>query len=41
MTRAGREQLQADVQQTLARLVEERGGEGRVEAVYFTQFVLQ
>lgn len=41
MTRAGREQLQADVQQTLSRLVQERGAEGAVEAVYFTQFVLQ
>jgi len=41
MTRSGREQLQADVQATLARLVKDNGGEGAVEAVYFTQFVLQ
>lgn len=41
MTRAGREKLQAEVMATLARLVNERGGEGEVEAVYFTQFVLQ
>ena len=41
MTRAGRERLQAEVQDTVARLVAERGGEGKVEAVYFTQFVLQ
>jgi len=41
MTRAGRDQLQADVQATLAKLVQDNGGEGTVEAVYFTQFVLQ
>ncbi len=41
MTRAGRERLQAEVQETVARLVAERGGEGTVDAVYFTQFVLQ
>jgi flagellar FliL protein len=41
MTRAGRDQLQAEVQATVTRLVAERGGEGEVEAVYFTQFVLQ
>ena len=41
MTRAGRDQLQAEVQATLARLVADNGGEGAVEAVYFTQFVLQ
>ncbi len=41
MTRAGREQLQAEVQSTLAKLVQDNGGEGTVEAVYFTQFVLQ
>lgn len=41
MTRAGREQLQAEVQATLAKLVQDNGGAGTVEAVYFTQFVLQ
>jgi flagellar FliL protein len=41
MTRSGREQLQAEVQSTLAKLVQDNGGEGTVEAVYFTQFVLQ
>jgi len=41
MTRSGREQLQADVQGTLAKLVLDNGGEGTVENVYFTQFVLQ
>jgi flagellar basal body-associated protein FliL len=41
MTRAGRERLQAEVRDTVARLVAEHGGEGKVEAVYFTQFVLQ
>jgi len=41
LTRPGREQLQADVQKTLAKLVQDNGGEGAVEAVYFTQFVLQ
>jgi flagellar FliL protein len=41
MTRAGRDQLQADVQATVTRLVRDNGGEGAVEAVYFTQFVLQ
>jgi flagellar FliL protein len=41
LTRTGREQLQAEVQETLARLVRDSGAEGTVEAVYFTQFVLQ
>ena len=41
MTRAGREQLQADAQAIIAKLVHDNGGEGTVEAVYFTQFVLQ
>jgi flagellar FliL protein len=41
MTRAGRERLQAEVRDTVARLVAERGAEGKVDAVYFTQFVLQ
>jgi flagellar FliL protein len=41
MTRGGREQLQADVQATLTKLVRDNRGQGAVEAVYFTQFVLQ
>ena len=41
MTRAGREKLQAEVMATLARLAAEHGSEGKGEAVYFTQFVLQ
>lgn len=41
MTRAGRERLQAEVQKTLNTLAKERGGEGKVTAVYFTQFVMQ
>jgi flagellar FliL protein len=41
MTRAGRERLQAEVQKTLATLAKERGGEGKITAVYFTQFVMQ
>jgi flagellar FliL protein len=41
MTRSGREKLQADVRDTLVRLAKDNGGQGQVEAVYFTQFVLQ
>jgi flagellar FliL protein len=41
MTRPGRERLQTEVKDTLVRLVQENGGQGAVEAVYFTQFVLQ
>jgi flagellar FliL protein len=41
MTRAGRERLQAEVQTTLGALAKERGGEGKITAVYFTQFVMQ
>ena len=41
MTRAGREKLQAEVKDNLARLARDNGGQGTVEAVYFTQFVLQ
>ena len=41
MTRPGRERLQAEVKDTLVRLAKDNGGQGQVEAVYFTQFVLQ
>jgi flagellar FliL protein len=41
MTRPGREKLQAEVKDTLVRLVQQNGGQGVVEAVYFIQFVLQ
>ena len=41
MTRPGREKLQTEVRDTLVRLVQQNGGQGAIEAVYFTQFVLQ
>jgi flagellar FliL protein len=41
MTRAGRERLQGEVLKTLGTLAKERGGEGKITAVYFTQLVMQ
>lgn len=41
MTRPGREKLQVEVKDMLVRLVQENGGQGAIDAVYFTQFVLQ
>ncbi len=40
-TRAGKEKLQADVVKTLNKIVKEQGGQGEVEAAFFTAFVTQ
>ncbi|VAX10865.1 hypothetical protein MNBD_GAMMA26-784 [hydrothermal vent metagenome] len=39
--RAGKEELQAGLQVELQRIIDEQGGEGTVEAVFFTSFVMQ
>jgi len=39
--RVGKEKLQADVLGALQGIIEEQGGPGEVEAVYFTSFVMQ
>lgn len=39
--RVGKEKLQADVLAALQKIIEEQGGPGEVEAVYFTSFVMQ
>ncbi len=40
-TREGKEKLQADVLKELQRIIDEQGGTGTVEAVFFTSFVMQ
>ncbi len=40
-SREGKEKLQAEVLKTLNKIVQEQGGPGEVEAVYFTSFVMQ
>ncbi len=40
-SREGKEKLQADVLKELQRIVDEQGGTGTVEAVFFTSFVMQ
>jgi len=37
----GKEKLQADLLEELQRVIDEQGGPGSVEAVFFTSFVLQ
>lgn len=39
--RKGKEKLQADVLKELQRIVDEQGGVGTVEALFFTSFVMQ
>jgi len=39
--REGKEKLQTDVSKELQRIVDEQGGQGTVEAVFFTSFVMQ
>jgi flagellar FliL protein len=39
--RIGKEKLQADVLAALQKIIQEQGGPGEVEAVYFTSFVMQ
>ena len=40
-SRAGKEKLQTEVQKELEKIVEELGGSGKIESVYFTSFVMQ
>lgn len=40
-SRAGKEKLQAEVVERMNQLITEQGGSGELEAVYFTQFVMQ
>ncbi len=40
-SRAGKEKLQAEVQKELEKIVQELGGSGKIESVYFTSFVMQ
>ncbi len=40
-SRAGKEKLQSAVQKELEKIVEELGGSGKIESVYFTSFVMQ
>ncbi len=40
-SRKGKEKLQEDVLKELQRIVDEQGGTGTVEAVFFTSFVMQ
>jgi flagellar protein FliL len=39
--RSGKEKLQAEVLDAIQEIVEQQGGPGKVEAVYFTSFVMQ
>jgi flagellar FliL protein len=39
--RAGKEKLQAEVQVELQRIVQENGGSGDIEGVFFSSFVMQ
>lgn len=41
VSRAGKEQLQADVLAEVQRIIKEETGEDGIEAVYFTSFVMQ
>jgi len=40
-SRAGKEKLQQDLLEELQRIIDEQGGPGTVEAVFFTSFVMQ
>lgn len=40
-TRKGKDKLQAEVIKRLNQIIREQGGSGKVEAVYFTSFVMQ
>ncbi len=40
-SRAGKEKLQGAVQKELEKIVQELGGSGKIESVYFTSFVMQ
>ncbi|MCP3671177.1 MAG: flagellar biosynthesis protein FliL [Gammaproteobacteria bacterium] len=39
--RSGKEKLQSEVLAAVQKIVDEQGGPGKVEAVYFTSFVMQ
>ena len=39
--RDGKEKLQSEALETIQKIVKEQGGPGKVEAVYFTSFVMQ
>ncbi len=39
--RSGKEKLQAEALDTIQAIIQEQGGPGKVEAVYFTSFVMQ
>jgi len=39
--RNGKEKLQAEALETIQKIIKEQGGPGKLEAVYFTSFVMQ
>ncbi len=39
--RSGKEKLQEEAKETIQKIVKDQGGPGKVEAVYFTSFVMQ